>query len=105
MCPVVVLCRAPSHLGSQSAQRLIVNTWYRRPSRWAESQGREALRPGLWLARAAARQAERWLEQWTSLGLVDSAAQGQALLELRARYRYATPQMLILLHRGPAAGA
>ena len=79
---------SPKPLGSQSAQRLIVNALVPAAFALGRSQGREALcdRALGWLEQLPAER-NGVLERWTSLGLAaQSAAQGQALLELRARY-------------------
>ena len=79
---------SPKPLGSQSAQRLIVNALVPAAFELGRSQGREALcdRALGWLEQLPAERNGE-LERWTSLGLAaQSAAQGQALLELRARY-------------------
>ncbi|MCB0781866.1 MAG: DUF2851 family protein, partial [Flavobacteriales bacterium] len=78
----------PKPLGSQTAQRLIVNALVPAAFVLGMSQGRKGLcdRALDWLEQLPAEQ-NGVVETWASLGLAaDSAALGQALLELRHRY-------------------
>ena len=78
----------PKPLGSAAAQRLIVNALVPAAFVLGRSQGREALcdRALGWLEQLPAER-NSLLDGWASLGLAaNSAAQGQALLELRERY-------------------